>query len=114
MRGGDEILLGFARAVRAAGVPVTTDRSQGFLQAMALLDLADERATWVAGRSTLCAGPDDLARFDAVFEAFFNARDGLPRTRPTVPTPPQTTPFPESERDGDDADSETETVFASA
>jgi uncharacterized protein with von Willebrand factor type A (vWA) domain len=114
LRGGDEILLAFARAVRAAGVPVTTDRSQGFLQAMALLDLADERATWVAGRSTLCAGPDDLARFDAVFEAFFNARDGLPRPRPTTPTPPQTTPFPDSERDGDDADAETETVFASA
>jgi uncharacterized protein with von Willebrand factor type A (vWA) domain len=114
LRGGDEILLAFARAVRAAGVPVTQDRSQGFLAAMAVLDLADERATWVAGRSTLCASPDDLVRFDAVFEAFFNARDGLPRPRPTVPSPPQTTPFPESERDGDDFDAETETVFASA
>jgi uncharacterized protein with von Willebrand factor type A (vWA) domain len=114
LRGGDEILLAFARAVRAAGVPVTQDRSQGFLAAMALLDIADERSTWVAGRSTLCAGPDDLARFDAVFEAFFNARDGLPRPRPTVPTQPQAAAFPDSERDGDDPDVETETVFASA
>ena len=100
VRGGDEILLAFARALRAAGVNVTQDRSQGFLAATALLDLADERATWVAGRSTLCAGPDDLARFDAVFEAFFNARDGLPRTRPAPPAPPSPSQLPETERDG--------------
>ena len=87
VRGGDEILLAFTRALRAAGVNVTQDRSQGFLEAASLLDLGDERSTWVAGRSTLCGGPDDLDRFDAVFEAFFNARDGLPRTRPTAARP---------------------------
>ena len=27
----DEVLLGFTRALRAAGVPVTHDRSAGFL-----------------------------------------------------------------------------------
>ena len=51
LRGGDEILLAFARALRAAGVPVTQDRAQGFLDAASVLDLADERGTWVAGRS---------------------------------------------------------------
>ena len=116
VRGGDEILLAFARALRAAGVNVTQDRSQGFLAATALLDLADERATWVAGRSTLCAGPDDLARFDAVFEAFFNARDGLPRTRPAPPAPPSPSQLPETERDADGSgeDEEPDVVFASA
>ena len=76
----DEILLGFARALRAAGVPVTQDRAHGFLAAVALVGLDDQRATYAAGRATLCAGPDDLARYDQVFEAYFNARDGLPRT----------------------------------
>ncbi len=87
--GADEVLLGFARALRAAGVPVTQDRAHGFLEAVALVGLDDQRATYVAGRATLCAGPDDLARYDQVFEAWFNARDGLPRTRaaqPSVPT----------------------------
>ena len=78
------MLLGFTRALRAAGVPVTQDRAQGFLAAVALLGLDDQRATYLAGRATLCAGPDDLERYDQVFEAFFNARDGLPRARPAA------------------------------
>ena len=84
--GADEILLGFTRALRAAGVPVTQDRAHGFLAAVALLGLDDQRATYLAGRATLCAGPDDLERYDQVFEAYFDARDGLPRTRPAAPT----------------------------
>jgi uncharacterized protein len=114
VRGGDEILLAFARALRAAGVPVTQDRAQGFLAAAALLDLADERATWVAGRSTLCGGPDDLDRFDAVFEAFFNARDGLPRPRSAPPAAASHSQLPDSDAAEGLSDDEAETVFASA
>ncbi|MDN5894985.1 MAG: VWA domain-containing protein [Nocardioides sp.] len=76
----DEILLGFARALRASGVPVTQDRSQGFLAAASVVGLEDRRATYWAGRATLCGCPDDLERYDQVFEAWFNHRDGLPRT----------------------------------
>ena len=99
VRGGDEILLAFARALRAAGVPVTQDRAQGFLDAVSVLDLADERGTWVAGRSTLCGSPDDLDRFDAVFEAFFNPRDGLPRTRQVPSVTPSQSQLPETGAD---------------
>jgi uncharacterized protein with von Willebrand factor type A (vWA) domain len=81
-RGPDEILLGFCLALRAAGVPVTQDRAHGYLAAVAELGLDDQRTTYLAGRATLCAGPDDLERYDQVFEAFFNSRDGLPRPRP--------------------------------
>ncbi len=101
LRGGDEILLAFARALRAAGVPVTQDRAQGFLAATAVLDLADERGTWVAGRSTLCGSPDDLDRFDAVFEAFFNARDGLPRARQVPSVTPSQSQLPETDAVGE-------------
>ena len=80
-----EILLGFTRALRAAGVRVTPDRSQSYLEAVSLVGLDDQRATYTAGRATLCAGPDDLARYDQVFEAYFNARDGLPRPRASRP-----------------------------
>ena len=77
----DELLLGFARALRAAGVPVTQDRARGYLEAVAALGLDDRRATYLAGRATLCAGPDDLDRYDQVFEAYFLSRDGLPSRR---------------------------------
>ena len=80
VRSADEVLLGFARALRASGVAVTQDRSHAFLEATALVGLDDRRATYWAGRATLCAGPDDLARYDQVFDAYFNARDG-PRAR---------------------------------
>ncbi|HET9998461.1 MAG TPA: VWA domain-containing protein [Nocardioides sp.] len=101
VRGGDEILLAFARALRAAGVPVTQDRAQGFLAAASVLDVADERGTWVAGRSTLCGSPDDLDRFDAVFEAFFNARDGLPRARQVPSVTPSQSQLPETDAIGE-------------
>jgi uncharacterized protein len=113
LRGGDEILLAFTRALRAAGVPVTQDRAQGFLAAVALLDLGDQRAAWVAGRSTLCAGPDDLDRFDAVFEAFFNGRDGLPRPRQVPPVPPSLGQLPDTDSVGEGGE-DVETIYASA
>jgi uncharacterized protein with von Willebrand factor type A (vWA) domain len=100
-RGGDEILLAFARAVRAGGVPVTQDRSHDFLAAAALLGADDPAAVRAAGRSTLCAGPEDLVRFDQVFEAFFNARHGLPRLRPSTPTEPSPDQLPENDLTGD-------------
>jgi uncharacterized protein len=86
VRGGDEILLAFARALRSGGIPVTQDRAQEFVTAVAVLGLGDPGAVRTAGRATLCAGPDDLQRFDQIFEAFFNARDGLPRSRPARPS----------------------------
>jgi uncharacterized protein with von Willebrand factor type A (vWA) domain len=68
----DELLVGFARALRAAGVTVTPDRTRGFLEATALVGLDDQPSTYWAGRATLCAGPDDLERYDQVFSAWFH------------------------------------------
>ena len=108
----DEVLLAFARAVRAAGVPVTHDRSASFLEATALVGLGDVAAVRTAGHATLCAGPDDLHRFDQVFEAFFDARSGLPRTRPATPgaTSTATLPEAEGEQDGDDGAADDDAV----
>lgn len=80
----DELLLGFARALRASGVAVTTDRGQGFLAAVALVGVHDQRATYWAGRTTLCSSPDDLARYDQLFTAWFVAGETHP-----IPKPPQ-------------------------
>ena len=100
IRQTDEILLGFARALRAAGVPVTQDRAHGFLAAAAMVGLDDQRATYTAGRATLCSSPDDLSRYDQVFEAYFNAREGLPRPRPATPAMPTLTDLPATDDEG--------------
>jgi uncharacterized protein len=114
-RGADEILLGFGRALRAAGVPVTQDRTHGFLDAVARLGLEDQRATYLAGRATLCAGPDDIERYDQVFEGFFNGRDGLPRPRPASSTPSVAAAgLPTSEEGGGSAEDPDEVVRAMA
>lgn len=68
----DEVLLGFARALRAAGVHVTPDRGQTYLRAVAALGAADQQATYWAGRTTLCSGHDDLLVYDQVFATWFH------------------------------------------
>ncbi len=88
----DEILLGFTRALRSAGLPITHDRATSFLQAASMVGAADPHATYRAGRATRCAGPDDLIRYGHVFEAWFGVREQLPRTvareRPREISPP--------------------------
>ena len=110
----DEILLGFTRALRAAGVAVTQDRAQGFLEAVALVGADDPRATYAAGRATLCAGPDDLARYDQVFEAWFSTADGLPRPQPLPRTTTVPTVLPETAGTGEGAGPDGDPVRARA
>ena len=107
----DVVLLGFARALRAAGVGVTHDRSAAFLEATSLVGLDSREATYAAGRATLCSSPDDLVRFDQVFEAWFDPKAGLPRERPAAPSRPATASLsldegdgPGDGKDGDDSD----------
>ena len=51
-------LVGFARALRAAGLPVSQDRTQAFLTAVAAVGLDDPGGVYWAGRATLTAEPD--------------------------------------------------------
>jgi len=111
--GPDEILLGFAAAVRAAGVPVTADRTHNFLQATSLVGLGDPTATWLAGRATLCGGPDDLVRYDQVFDAWFLAAEGLPRTGQTRPEATRTIDLPSDDDGEGELDEEVLRVAAS-
>ncbi|MBL0748956.1 vWA domain-containing protein [Nocardioides baculatus] len=112
----DEVFLGFTRALRAAGVPVTQDRAQTFLAAAAEVGADDGQAVWWAGRATLCASPDDLFRHDQVFAAWFNARDGLPQARPRDASRPATAHLlPDAEgAGGGDTEAEEDVVRAAA
>ena len=78
-------LTGFAAVLRNAGTPLTVDRVHTFLRATALTDAGNRRAVYWAGRATLCAGPDDLDRYDRLFDAYFTGlRSG--------PAPPARSP----------------------
>ncbi|GIH23147.1 VWA domain-containing protein [Acrocarpospora phusangensis] len=79
------VLVGFARTLRAAGVGADHERTRNFLTALERLDAAREQDVYWAGRLTLCAGPDDLPRYDRCFAAYFaGVRPGPGRPQMTV------------------------------
>ncbi|HEY2192387.1 MAG TPA: VWA domain-containing protein [Actinomycetospora sp.] len=80
--------VAFTRLLRNAGVPVTPDRTSTYLRALREVDVASEVATYWAGRVTLCADPDDVARYDHAFHAWFSSDPRRQRTgRPAPPKP---------------------------
>ncbi len=110
----DEILLGFTRALRAAGLGVTHDRATSFLRAAAMVGADDPAATFRAGRATLCAGPDDLVRYGQVFEAWFGVREPLPRTVAREKSREISPPLPMGDSGGADGPVDPEVVHAAA
>lgn len=72
-------LVGFARALRAAGVNADRARLTTALVALDQLDPARADDVYWATRLALCSEPDDLPRFDALFDLWFRG------ARPTLP-----------------------------
>jgi uncharacterized protein len=72
-------LIGFARTLRAAGVPVTTDRVQQLVTALQALDVRRRADVYWAGRLTLCGAQEHLERYDRAFAAYFS---GMPARLP--------------------------------
>jgi uncharacterized protein with von Willebrand factor type A (vWA) domain len=77
-----EILLGFARTLRSAGVDATPERVQTMLTATDALGTEAHHVYW-AGRLTLCGEPGDLPIYDAAFAAYFGRATPPLRTVPT-------------------------------
>ncbi len=69
-------LVGLAATLRATGVQASTDRVHAAVQALAELDPVRTSDVYWAGRLTLCASPDELARYDTAFRAYFGDRPG--------------------------------------
>jgi uncharacterized protein len=79
-------LTGFARALRAAGIPVGPDRTRSFVRAVSAVGLADGQGVYWAGRATLCAEPDHFPVYDRVFQAWFSGvQPRLTRALSNVP-----------------------------
>lgn len=83
--GTDVALAGFARALRAAGLPVTPDRTAGFVVASAEVGADSRDGVYWAGRGTLCSDPEHTDVYDRVFDAWFAGRRPGPRRRDASP-----------------------------
>lgn len=78
-------LVGFARALRDAGVVADAHRVPAMLAAVDLLGV--DEVYW-AGRLTLCAEPDDLPIYDRVFRTYFGGKAPKQQKLPTAPIMP--------------------------
>lgn len=78
-------LVGFARTLRTAGVPATQDRVLAMVSAVDVLDPRRRADVYWAGRLTLCASREDLARYDRAFAAYFGAEQ-VPTRAPRPPS----------------------------
>jgi uncharacterized protein with von Willebrand factor type A (vWA) domain len=110
-------LAGFARALRAAGLPVTADRTQAFVAACALAGSGGSAGIYWAGRATLCPDPELVPRYDVVFRDWFGG--DLPRRGPAGlrPAPVRSSALPDDEADAGaspDGEREIELVRARA
>jgi uncharacterized protein with von Willebrand factor type A (vWA) domain len=112
-----ETLTGFARALRASGVAADGARLTTAIEALGHVDVLDADQVYWAGRVTLCGEPDDLPRYDTVFDAWFRGR--LPQLPgPARPGPPaqivQLRPLGSDDRDAGEPDEQDEDVLRTA
>jgi uncharacterized protein with von Willebrand factor type A (vWA) domain len=104
----DEVLTAFAVALRAAGLPITPDRTQAFLEAVAQVGAAERSHVYWSGQATLCAGPDDIERYDAIFSAWFSGEPMRPGQKPAASRRiPQADLEADRDRSGGDDDGDT-------
>ncbi len=83
----EQFLIGFARALRAAGVAVTADRERTFLRAAGAVGVGDRAGLYWAGRATMTASPADLGAYDQVFSQWFSGTEMHTITRSESPRP---------------------------
>jgi uncharacterized protein with von Willebrand factor type A (vWA) domain len=88
-----EVVLGFARTLRHAGVPASPERVQAMIVALGHLDVLDANQVYWAGRVTLCGDPEDLDRYDAAFALYFSGQGVLTGSRTTPPAVIRAAPF---------------------
>jgi uncharacterized protein len=81
---GVDAVVGLARTLRAAGVAASPERVHATVDALRRLDPRRPSDVYWAGRLTLCASADDIARYDRVFAAYFGDRPAALVRRPSV------------------------------
>ncbi|HXB47082.1 MAG TPA: VWA domain-containing protein [Streptosporangiaceae bacterium] len=78
------VLVGFARALRMAGITVGTGDMLTYFSAMSPLDPSDLVDLYWAGRTTLVSRRDDIGVYDEVFRRYFLGQGVPPATLPAL------------------------------
>jgi uncharacterized protein with von Willebrand factor type A (vWA) domain len=78
-------VVGFARALRARGLPIGIEHGETFAQALAWVDPLARRDLYLAARATLVSRREDLAVFDDVFATYFGGPIATPQPTPLAP-----------------------------
>ena len=100
-------LTGFARALRAAGVNADRARLTTALCALAELDPGNADHVYWSARLAFCGEPDDLPRFDALFDLWFRGARPTMSGPPSQQAPPQElTPVARLDRGSSEEESE--------
>jgi uncharacterized protein with von Willebrand factor type A (vWA) domain len=98
-------MTGFARVLRANGIAADGSRLATAIEALGHVDPLDAQQVYWTGRLTLCGEPDDLPRYDAVFDAWFRGRlPALPGPHRPVPAGQVVQLRPTAGRTGDPDD----------
>lgn len=69
-------LVGLAATLRGMGVPAAAERVHAAVSALSTLDPSRRADVYWAARLTMCGSPDEIARYDIAFEAYFGDRPG--------------------------------------
>lgn len=109
----DELLLGFARALRAAGLGVTADRERTFLVAAATVGVGERAHVYWAGRATMTSVPADFPVYDEVFERWFGG-EAIPSGRRADVVRPPVRQAPLDGGDGEEGEADADTLEARA
>jgi uncharacterized protein len=99
--GADRIVVGFVRALRAAGVAVPVGSTVLFAQGLALVGLDDRDRVYWTGRATLVHRSEDLPAYDRVFGSYW--LDQAVSRAVAEPPPPSVTLLTDDE-DGSESD----------
>lgn len=86
MAAAEDLVVGFVRTLRTAGLKVPIGSSVLFAEALDTVGFADESSVYWAGRATLGVRPEQVATYDAVFRAFWRA-EALPLVAPGEASP---------------------------
>ncbi len=68
---GETLAVGFARALRRAGLRVPASATINYVQALGLVGVETRSGVYWAGRSTLLHRPEDIDIYDRVFAAYW-------------------------------------------
>lgn len=86
----EEVLAGFARVLRRAGLPVTMAATHTFVDAVSRLDYGNPRDVYWAGRAVLCTSAAHISAYDYAFNAWFSP---APAPAASQPQPEITTGY---------------------